>query len=114
MVQPAVPFRWDAGSFDCPGVDNPTALAVFRLIVAVAEIVFANGGAGKPSREKRAGSRVHPPDKKLTKPGHHGTPNLRADYRSGNTAATILMRPKVVDFMAILESGGQTFAIASV
>src|SRR5262249_44889120 len=63
VVQPAVPLGRHARCLDGTGIDNPAALAVLGLEVAVADIVGSNVVARKPSGHQRAERGSAPPDK---------------------------------------------------
>src|SRR5690242_3395309 len=71
VVQPAMPFRWNTRSFHSAGIDYPAPLAVFGLVISIAEGILPDGIAVKPGGEQRAGRRVVPPYEKLAKGEHH-------------------------------------------
>jgi len=100
VMEPAMPFRGDTRCFDGARIDHPATLAIFGLIIAISEIVFADRRPGPSVRDERSDCRAMSPSEKLTDPRHHGTPNLRVDYRSANTAATMLMNRDGVEFLA--------------
>src|SRR6185312_1690048 len=81
VVQPAMPVRRDTRGLDRAVIEDPAALAVLGLVVAIAEIIGADGLARKPSGHQGAVGGRFPPGEDHREKRHPGTVLNRRDYR---------------------------------